>query len=260
MNYKPIYLVLTITLLASLGCKQYQISGSELTNTSLDSTYVADSSAESLISVYREGLDSVMNVVLTQARNTLTKGSPEGTLGNLCSDIVYETANNWIEANQPTYKDKLNFALLNNGGLRAQIDSGDVTTGDMFRLMPFENEIVILELSGYKMTELINYVQTKSLLSGRKGGVPISKEFKLTVDSVKISSVCIVNNKAFDSRQSYFVATSDYLANGGDNMSFFTDPINTIKTGIKIRDSFIDGVSEMKLIQGKLDRRISYAP
>jgi 2',3'-cyclic-nucleotide 2'-phosphodiesterase (5'-nucleotidase family) len=260
MNYKPISIVLTISLLASLGCKQYEISSTTLTNTTIDSTYATDELAESLISTYRDGLDSVMNVVLSQAKNTLTKGSPEGTLGNLCADIVYQSAIEWININQPNYSGKLNFALLNNGGLRAQIDSGKVTTGDMFRLMPFENEIVILELSGHKMTELINYIQVKSLLSGRKGGVPISKEFELTVDSVQLNSVCMLNNKAFDSRQNYFVATSDYLANGGDDMSFFSDPVKTVKTGIKIRDSFIEGVKAIALIEGKLDGRIRYAP
>ncbi|MFT6027438.1 MAG: hypothetical protein ACI8P5_001701, partial [Bacteroidia bacterium] len=58
-----------------------------------------------------------------------------------------------------------------------------------------------------------------------------------------------------------YVVTSDYLAEGGDNMNFFKDPLERIRTGIKIRDAIIDdfrvaGLSG-KTLSVKLDGRIS---
>ncbi|MBL4703875.1 MAG: 5'-nucleotidase C-terminal domain-containing protein [Flavobacteriales bacterium] len=264
MKNKFLLIISTILLLASFGCKEYQITSTQTSNTKIDSTFVGDDHYESIISTYRIGIDSIMKVVINEATNTLTKGSPEGSLGNLCADITYQQANIWA-ANQPDYSGKkVDFALLNNGGLRAQVDSGNITIGDIYQLMPFENQIVILELSGADMTDLIDYVKEKSLLSGRKGGVPVSASFEMTIDTLTQKSSCSINEKLFDSRQTYFVATSDYLANGGDKMTFFSNPINKVDTEIKLRDAFIEFIStEQKFnrsITGKLDGRIHYAP
>lgn len=50
----------------------------------------------------------------------------------------------------------------------------------------------------------------------------------------------MVNGQPFDSRRNYCIATSDYLANSGDKMSFFNEPIEKKFTGLKIRDLLID--------------------
>jgi 2',3'-cyclic-nucleotide 2'-phosphodiesterase (5'-nucleotidase family) len=49
-----------------------------------------------------------------------------------------------------------------------------------------------------------------------------------------------IANKPFDSRQNYYIATNDYLAQGGDKMSFFSQPLERYDLHIKVRDALIE--------------------
>lgn len=257
-------LVITIVLLASSGCKEYMITGTESQSLQVDNSIETDQESEEIISTYRSGIDSIMKRIINSASTTLTTNSPEGTLGNFCSDIVYDRGMIWIEEADIEDKTVLDFTLLNNGGLRAPIDSGQITVGDIYELMPFENEMVFIRLSGAKMTQLIEYVTEKSLLKGRKGGVPVSRQFELVLDTLTQKHKCIINGRAFDSRKSYLVATSDYLANGGDDMSFFEEPLHRTNTGVKLRDVFIEMIEELEKagipVDAEIEGRIRYAP
>lgn len=255
-------LVLTIVLLASVGCANYKIIKFTGTNTSVSGEYKAHSDAEEITTMYRKAIDSVMNEQIGTTAHTLTKGNPEGRLGNFCSDAVFEQSLLWQEKNGMLEKVKLDFALLNNGGLRVPLDSGRITIGNIYELMPFENEIVFVEISGKQMNELMDYIHKRTTLSGRKSGVPVSKNFELQLDTINQLNYCQINDQQFDPNQSYTIATSDYLANGGDQMAFFTDPIAITYTGVKIRDAFIESIRELgrkgQVVDAKLDGRIGY--
>ena len=262
MKYVMSLLVLTIVLLASIGCANYKIIKFTGTNTSVSGEYNAHPDAEKITTIYREAIDSVMNEQIGTATRTLTKGNPEGRLGNFCSDAVFEQSLLWQKKNIMSQKFNVDFALLNNGGLRVPIDSGRITIGNIYELMPFENEIVFVEISGKKMNELMDYIYKRTTLSGRKSGVPVSRNFELQLDTIEHLSYCQINNQQFDANRSYRIATSDYLANGGDQMAFLTNPIAITFTGIKIRDAFIESIRELDVegqeVNAKLDGRIRY--
>lgn len=59
------------------------------------------------------------------------------------------------------------FAVFNTGGLRRPLPLGNITRGDVFELMPFENELVILTMNGEAVKKLVNFIATK-------GGAPVS--------------------------------------------------------------------------------------
>ena len=262
MKYAMSLLVLTIVLLASIGCSNYKIIKFTGTNTSVSGEYNAHPDAEKITTIYREAIDSVMNEQIGTASRTLTKGNPEGSLGNFCSDAVFEQSLLWQEKNGILEKSKLDFALLNNGGLRVPLDSGRISIGNIYELMPFENEIVFVEISGKQMNELMDYIHKRTTLSGRKSGVPVSRNFELLLDTINHLNYCQINNENFDPNHSYTIATSDYLANGGDQMAFLTNPIAITYTGIKIRDAFIESIRELdkknQVVNAKLDGRIRY--
>ena len=72
----------------------------------------------------------------------------------------------------------------------------------------------------------------------------------------------LVNNMPFDESKNYCVVTSDYLANGGDKMSFFNDPIKKVNINYLVRDAIIFYIKEQnskkKVIDSKLDKRIYF--
>ena len=181
--------------------------------------------SESMIAPYRDSLELTMNTILVQNEVPLTRGIPESTLGNLISDLLLER----VQTEMP---DSLlpNLCLINIGGLRVDLPEGGITVGKVFELMPFENELDILELSPEKMQEMLDYLR-------EKGGQPFSG---MTLTIKPNGYDCQINDEPLDESRNYYVMTSDYLADGGDKMYFFKEPLQRIQTGIKIRDAIID--------------------
>ena len=192
-----------------------------------------DSTILAIISPYQKGIEDQMNEVLSYTKNDLKKGRPQSTIGNFVTDLCL----NYAEAH---------LCVMNNGGLRATINKGNITKGKLYELMPFENELVVLELNKNDYLGLLNYIT-------KRGGEPFSG-ISITMDE----KGNIINNSwpvDFDNGKKLKVITSDYLANGGDKMSFFKEK-KQIKVGIKLRDAIIDYCSKTDTIDVRLDERI----
>lgn len=203
--------------------------------------------AEEMIAPYRDSLELSMNTVLVENAEQLTRGIPESTLGNLIADLLLERA--LIE--MPDSIRPL-ICLINIGGLRVDLPEGPITVGKVFELMPFENELDVIKLSPEKVNELMAYLQ-------KVGGQPISG-IDISVRKNNGNTQFVLADGS-EMEEYLYVVTSDYLADGGDKMDFFRDPLKRIRTGIKIRDAIIDdfrvkGLAGQKL-ESKLDGRIA---
>lgn len=210
----------------------------------------ADSSFIKTVLPYKTKMDSIMNEVLGTSEQALLKGLPEGTLGDFVSDAVLKKTNDVYNS---TDKIKADICLLNNGGLRSQLPKGKITLGNVFELMPFENEIVILTLSGEKTKQLF-----ESLVENN--GAPFSGA---TVKGKgKKMTELKIGGKDFDVTKTYKVATSDYLAGGGDKYYFFSAPIKVDTLKYKLRDAIVDYIKEENkkgnTIKIAIDGRIKY--
>ncbi|MBL4657589.1 MAG: 5'-nucleotidase C-terminal domain-containing protein [Flavobacteriales bacterium] len=242
--------VMAFTILL-LGCK----SGSKIV--SIESSFiefsnetvpVEDSAMTALIEPYKSKLDKDMNAVLAQCEQDMGKGNPEGLLGNFIADLTLAKTNQYCkEANLPP----ADITMLNNGGLRTTLIKGPIYKKRIYELMPFENEMVVLTISGEKMKSLFDFL-------ARIGGMPVSALTMVIVDGKPTEMT--VGGKPFDIKNTYRVATSDYLAEGGDKMRFFLDPIKRDNLVHKLRDAIIEYVEEKgqqgEVITAKLDGRI----
>ena len=209
-----------------------------------------DSSILSFYDSYKHVVDSSMNKVIIQSDKALEKNTPEGLLGNISADIVLEEARKGYHS---TDGKSVDFCFVNNGGLRAPLPQGDITIGNIFELMPFENEMAVLTLTGETTGKLLDFI-------AYKGGMPVSG-LKLTLRD----TVCVnawINDQPFDKSRTYKVVTSDYLANGGDNLAFLSDAINKEFPGVKLRDAFIENLKDKnkagKKLTAKIEGRIVY--
>lgn len=246
--YKNILLILITILL--FGCKKepqhlVRIEGKLIP---IVDTIKENSDINTYIKPYKEKLQVEMEQVLSYTSNDISKndGEYESTLGNLMADLCFEKGN-------PIFKSRtgknIDFALFNHGGLRAPIDKGDIKTKHAFQLMPFENMLVVVEMSGEKVNELANYIVTS------KRAHPVSNQLNLNFkedDSFEV----LINNKPVENNKNYFVITSDYLQNGGDNMIFFKDPVNLYNLDYKVRAAIIDYFTEIDTVKVNLDNRI----
>jgi len=218
----------------------------------LDSVSVIkeDTSALRIIKPFSEKMDSEMNEVLAYSDQAIIKGTPESLLNNFVSDLLLKKANDFY---QPIDKSKIDFCLLNNGGLRQALPKGAITLGKVYELMPFENNLVVLTLTGEKTKQIFDYI-------AKIGGEPISGFTMGIKDTLAVNIT--INGKPFDISRNYKVITSDYLANGGDKMKFLNDPVKREDIGVKVRDAIIIYMKEenkkRNTLKAKLDKRIYY--
>ena len=201
---------------------------------------------EDFIEPYKQKVAAEMNTILTYTEIDLvrTDGPLESTLGNLMADLCYERANPVF--NSRTNKN-IDFALFNYGGIRAGISKGAVKMENAFNLMPFENSLVVVELTADKIEELVAY------LIENKRAHPLSKHINLAITKTGYSLK--INNKSLKNDATYFVLTSDYLQNGGDSMNFFKDPISITSIDYKVRNAIIDYFKETDTLKTNLDGR-----
>lgn len=214
----------------------------------VDSTMATDAAIEAYVAPYRERLESEMNTVLAYTPIELTRerNEPETPLGNFLADLCYHKGNKVF--NSRTCKN-IDFVLLNIGGVRASIGKGDVYVRNAYEVMPFENSLVVAELTYDKVQELFQYY-------GVSGSAhPISKHLKLVFNGKTLESATL-NGAALNPNQTYFVLTNDYLINGGDNMNFFLNPVSTTVLDYKVRAALLDELHEIDTIQSGLDGRV----
>lgn len=212
-----------------------------------------DSAIASILNPYKLQLDSVMDEVIGKTMLAMPneKGKQETFLGNFVADVCLSRGN---AVYQPADGRAADICILNNGGLRASLPQGNITRRNVFELMPFDNEIVVVTISGAKMRELIRHVAAS-------GGMPIAG-MNLGMKPDKSPGKVLINGEPFDSTKTYKVLTSDYLAHGGDKMAFLKDPIAYETTGYLIRTALIDAFTEKQkagiAVTPALDGRIHY--
>lgn len=205
-----------------------------------------DSSIQTLLAPFKSGKDKEMNQVIAVSSKSMQKDQPEGALGNFCADAVLKKAQSFCKDSCP-----VDFSLLNNGGLRSPLPKGDITIGNVFELMPFENELVIFTLKGEDVKDLLDHI-------ANKGGMPVGG-LRMKIKNNMPFEV-VIGNAPFDISKTYSIATSDYLAFGGDNMHFFAKAVRKTFSGKRIRDIILEVLKEEnqagKMINAKKDGRI----
>lgn len=243
---KIIYLFFTIIILFSCKNKPQHLVKIEGKQLPVTEEFTSVKAIETLIQPYKEKVEKEMNTVLSYTSKELNRydGELESSLGNLMADLCYERANPVF--NSRTGKN-IDFTLFNFGGIRASISKGEITTRNAFQLMPFENNLVVVELSAEKLNKLAMY-----LINGNRAH-PLSKHINLVI--TKKGYDLKINNTPIDPSKTYYILTSDYLQRGGDNMNFFKNPVNLYETDYKVRNAMIDYFKETDTIRVKLDGR-----
>lgn len=208
-----------------------------------------DSSIEELVAPYRKNLQEDMSKVIAVSSEELTKAKPESKLTNLIADLLLSSGIAYCRMNNKDFRPDM--AFVNYGGLRVSLPRGQITVGNIYELMPFENMMVLLKLRGETMEEFIQQIAAQ-------GGAGVAG-IKLGIKSDEIGHLEI-DGEPFAETREYWVVTNDYIAGGGDDMEMLTSPLKYINTGFKIRDLIIDGLShEYKAenrIKVELDGRI----
>ncbi len=241
---KYISSILLLIFFSSCSRQIYQVNKSEYNaNSFIDEYFQEDETLNEIIKPYKEKLDDEMNRVISYTPIDLDKNGFNSPLANLNCDMVLEESNLIYEK---LHNQKIDVCLLNHGGIRRTFTKGDLTVKNVYELMPFENQALVVTLSGEKVLEMIKF------LSESDKGHPISgiKFSPDDDDSIEI------NGQRFNKNQTYTVVTNDYLQKGGDQMYFFSDPVKMEFLDIKLRDLMLLYFEKHDTIKVNLDQRI----
>lgn len=209
------------------ACKTYFVAEEKPTLVSVQKI-AADSSILHTYQPYKEILDGKMKVAIGELENDLTKEKPESTLGNFCAHVIYNRAEKYLGV-------KPDFALVNYGGIRIpSLNKGVIKVEDIYKLMPFDNYVVIVTLDGATTKKLIDKLASE-------GGWPVEGiSFKIK-DNAPID--ILIQQQPFDSNRNYQVAMIDYVANGGDKFEFLKGTPQK-HSGVLFRDALLEYVKE----------------
>ncbi|MCT4589174.1 MAG: 5'-nucleotidase C-terminal domain-containing protein [Carboxylicivirga sp.] len=234
-------------LVAGCGQNKYQLDNTTSNYLSLDSSVGINGEAESYIKPYRDSLDAEMKRSIGIAKQELGGGIPESLLSNFVADLLLEECQNQTDWAKP------DICIINVKGLRIPIGKGDITVENIYQLMPFENELVYLTLSKQQVIDLFNFMA--SVGGDGMSGASFAIKNK-EAQNIK------VGKQALQDRD-YIVATSDYLADGGDHFQIFQSASKRAGTGLKVRDAIILHIEKLsaqnKQVNSELDNRIYYA-
>jgi len=248
-NIKIKHFVIFITTVFFISCsKKYQITKIEGTNIGVSTDYSLSSSIETFVKPYREHIEKDLDSILAYNPETLdkSKGQWQTNIGNFMADVCFERASFVFEKR---HQQKIDVCLLNHGGIRSILPKGNVTTRTAFEVMPFENNLMVIALKGDQIREMAEY-----LLKEKKphplSGIKIYFNSELKIKAI------VVGTSPLDLSKTYYVATSDYLSNGGDNMIFFQKNEGTFDLDYKIRNVLIDHFKEVDTLKVSMDKRI----
>ncbi len=229
--FKHFVIFLTIFTLSSCGSSALFVKKVQGTQININEKTAETAAIETFIKPYRENVDKDMNTILAVATKTFDKsGMWQTPMGNLLSDVVL------LQANPIFFKREnknIDVCLLNNGGIRANINKGDVSVRTAFEVMPFENTIIIISLKGNHIQEMADF-----LISEKKPHPLAGMSFVAAKNGVATN--ILIQGKPVDVNQTYHIATSDYLATGGDKMDFFKKASANYDIDYKIRNALID--------------------
>ena len=174
MQKIKLYFFFVLILILSIhGCKTpvKLIVAQNVVVKNIDQTI--DSNSFYFLKPYSDSLNAILNVKIAYTDSNLNAVRPgkvnqriqiekNANLGRILSDYLL------AEGSKFTFNSMgfpCHFALINHGGIRSSIPKGDITNKSMYEIMPFENEMVILELNGRQMDSLLSFLSNKNSMS-----------------------------------------------------------------------------------------------
>ena len=212
----------------------------------IDPNIRKDSSMLSFLSSYRDSVIKSMGAIIGFSTTGLSKHQPESGLGNFMTDALKTIG-------EKVFGQHIDAAFVNYGGVRSYLPKGNVTVGNIFELMPFDNVLVLQKVKGDSLLSFLNHIADKN-------GWPVSG-ITLAIKEKKAANI-LIGGKPLSTDSVYTIANSDYIANGGDDTNMLK-VFPQEKKGYLIRDALITYVKllteEGKPIDAKIEKRIVYA-
>lgn len=173
----------------------------------------------------------------------------ECPMGNIIADAMLDRV-----------KDQgVEIAIQNGGGIRASIDEGEVTMGEVLTVLPFQNTLSTFQVTGATVVAALENGVSK--IEEGAGRFPQVAGMTYTFDASKpagerVSDV-MVGGAAIDLEKTYGVVSNNYVRNGGDGYKMFRDAENAYDFGPDLADVTAEYMAKMGPVKPYTDGRIT---
>lgn len=159
-------------------------------------------------------LDSVSGDVIGTLASDLENGTSVGAFPNWIADFGAWYGNLKLDSLRKSNPaaPRLDFAIMNAGGIRNSIPKGPVTKGQIMNSFPFSNKYVVVEISGRDLLDMFR-------IAARQGGQPVSRRVRVVADKDRNLKTASIDLHEIDPDSTYTVGTIDYLAWGNDDLT-----------------------------------------
>ncbi len=204
-----------------------------VSETLVDSSIPDDPALDKMLEAYSPKVRA-LDVVLGKLKGELKKGGMgAGSLGNFVTDGVRAQAN--LTLGKP-----IALVFVNKGGLRRDgITEGELRGLDIFELLPFENKLIAVDLTGEQLIELLGVVVAgREAQSGARIRYRVKDEKKAELEEARLIDE---RNTAqeIDPKATYTVVTIDYLYQVGGDYKILREAKELKPLGVTIRDAII---------------------
>ncbi len=234
------------------------------------SRYIApDPAMVAILDALRDPIDELRATEIGAEASELLVGDrrvcrlEECALGNLIADAMIAGAST-----------DATIAILNGGGIRANIDAGPITLGEVLTVLPFGNLLATMDLTGADVVAALeNGVSgirvTDGVISrdGAGGRFPQVSGIRFSFDpnleaGSRVSNVEVLNADGtyspIDLEAVYSVVTNDFMRRGGDGYSMFAEnAINAYDFGTPLDQVFAEYLVSLALVEPSIEGRIT---
>ena len=231
-------------------------AGARVTETAVDASIPDDPPVDNMLAAYAPKVRE-LEVVIGKLTGELKKGGAgSGSLGNFVTDGMRAQAS--LKTNKAVA-----VALMNGGGMRRNsIGEGELKARDIFELLPFENALITVDLTGEQLTRMLQMI-----VAGREAQSGARLVYKTNADKTsEMESARLRDSgseKVIDPNATYTIVTIDYLYRvGGTKYGMLQQGTNMKELGITLRDALINYVKSEtaagRVIKPTLDGRFVF--
>ena len=203
----------------------------------------ADREVQAIVDRSQAEIVPVKNVALGRTVQDLSHDRYElSVLGQWSSDALRQVTG-------------ADIAFQNGGGLRTSIPAGAITMGNLYEVMPFDNTLVTMDLTGEQVLQVLNHG-----INGKAGMVQFSG-LQVNIDSSRpygsqLVEVRLSDGKLLDPAGTYKIVTNDFMASGGDEFTVLKTGRNITDNFIPLRDALAEAVKRAGTLNIKKDERL----
>lgn len=209
-----------------------------VSETAVDASIPSDPRVDQMVAVYSPKVRE-LDVVVGKLKGELRKGGTgAGSLGNFVTDGMRQQAA--VKTGRP-----ITLALMNAGGMRrSTIGEGELRARDIFELLPFENALVTIDLTGAQLLRLMQTIVAKrEAQSGARLVYKTNADKSNSLVSAQIRDGQPATEKDIDPNATYTIVTIDYLYRvGGSTYGMLQEGKNMKELGITLRDALMNYV------------------